>query len=154
MSICDLVADLRAPTPSAAAEAAVPVQSEMRERLRGTAAVLSGLTADHVARARTVAAEAARQIAGGAARRVDRRRLELQSAASALNALSPLATLERGYAIVRSVGGKTVRSVRALEPGSAVDLVFRDGVATATVDRVAPNDAGAPVAGSALESQP
>ena len=154
MSICDLVADLRAPTPSAAAEAAVPVQSEMRERLRGTAAVLSELTADHVARARTVAAEAARRIAVGAARRVDRRRLELQSAATALNALSPLATLERGYAIVRSDEGKTVRSVRALEPGSAVDLVLRDGVARATVDRVAPNAADTPVAVAAPEGEP
>jgi len=42
MSICDLVADLRAPTPSAAAEAAVPVRSELRERVRAAAAMLSG----------------------------------------------------------------------------------------------------------------
>jgi exodeoxyribonuclease VII large subunit len=146
MSICDLVADLRAPTPSAAAEAAVPVQAELRERLRGTAALLTGLTADHVARARANAVDAARRIAGGAARRVDRRRLELHAAASALNALSPLATLDRGYAIVRSDDGRTVRSVQALEPGRGVDLVFRDGVAAATVGRVVPNAGDASVA--------
>jgi len=126
----------------------------MRERLRGTAALLSGLTADHVARARAVAAEAAGRIAGGAARRVDRGRLQLQSAVTALNALSPLATLERGYAIVRSDQGKTVRSVRALEPGSAVDLVLRDGVASATVDRVTPNVADTPAAVSTSGSEP
>jgi exodeoxyribonuclease VII large subunit len=95
----------------------------------------------------------ARRIAGGAARRVDRRRLELHAAANGLNALSPLATLDRGYAIVRSDDGRTVRSVQALEPGSAVDLVFRDGVAAATVGRVVPNagDAAVAVAGSGSE---
>ena len=139
ISICDLVADLRAATPSAAAEAAVPVQAEIRERLRASAALLTDLTADHVSRAKLRAADAARRVVSGAARRVDRRRLELQSAAVALNALSPLATLERGYAIVRTGDGKTVRSASTLAAGSAVDVVFRDGVASATIERVTPN---------------
>jgi exodeoxyribonuclease VII large subunit len=139
MSICDLVADLRAPTPSAAAEAAVPVMAEIRERLRGSAELLAGLATDHVVRARAYATDAARRVASGATRRVDRRRLELQSAAAALNALSPLATLERGYAIVRNDEGKTVRSVRHLATDSRVELVFRDGVAAATVSHVPPN---------------
>jgi exodeoxyribonuclease VII large subunit len=139
MSICDLVADVRAPTPSAAAEAAVPVQAELRERVRGAAAVLAALAADRVARARNRAAAAARNLAVGAARRVDQRRVELQAAAASLNALSPLATLDRGYAIVRDVNGKTVRSIRAIEPGSAVNLVLADGVAGATIERTTPN---------------
>ena len=139
ISICDLVADLRAATPSAAAEAAVPVQAEIRERLRASAALLTDLTADHVSRAKLRAADAARRVVSGAARRVDRRRLELQSAAVALNALSPLATLERGDAIVRTGDGKTVRTASTLAAGSAVDVVFRDGVASATIERVTPN---------------
>jgi exodeoxyribonuclease VII large subunit len=140
MSICDLVADLRAPTPSAAAEAAVPVQSELRERLRMSAAMLSALAAERVVRARTCAADLARGVARGAARRVDRRRLQVESSARRLHAVSPLATLDRGYAIVRTAEGRTIRSVDGLPPGTRVDVVLRDGTAAATVERVTPND--------------
>jgi exodeoxyribonuclease VII large subunit len=151
MSICDLVADLRAATPSAAAEAAVPVQAELRERLRASAAALGMLTAQRVARAADDAGDVARRITQGAARRIERRRLELESAAGRLNALSPLATLDRGYAIVRARDGGTVRSVRGLAPGAPVEVVLRDGVAATTVDHVTPNDnpAGAPAAARA-----
>ena len=140
MSICDLVADLRAPTPSAAAEAAVPVQAELRERLRASAAALSALTAQHVARARDAANEVAQRVTDASTRRIERRRLELESAAGRLNALSPLATLERGYTIVRTPDRHTVRSVTQIERGANVDLVFRDGVASATVVDVGPNE--------------
>ena len=140
MSICDLVADLRAPTPSAAAEAAVPVQSELRERLRMSAATLSALASERVARARTCAVDHARGIARAAARRVDRSRLQLESSGGRLHTLSPLATLDRGYAIVRTGDGRTLRSVDGLQPGTPVDVVLRDGTASATVERVTPND--------------
>ncbi len=139
MSICDLVADLRAPTPSAAAEAAVPVQSELRERLRMSAETLRALAAERVASARTRAADHSRGLALGAARRVERRRLQLESSGRRLHALSPLATLDRGYAILRTVDGRTVRSVEGLQPGTHVEMVLRDGTAAATVDRVVPN---------------
>jgi exodeoxyribonuclease VII large subunit len=153
MSICDLVADLRAATPSAAAEAAVPVQAELRERLRASAATLGVLTAQRVARARDDAGDVAHRITHGAARRIERRRLELESAAGRLNALSPLATLDRGYAIVRARDRRTVRSIRGLAPGARVELVLRDGVATTTVDHVAPNDdSGAAAPATARQS--
>jgi len=154
VSICDLVADLRAPTPSAAAEAAVPVQAELRERLRASAETLSALASDRVASARTCAGEVARGIARGASRRFDRGRLQLESSATRLNALSPLATLDRGYAIVRTAAGRTLRSVDRLEPGTPIELVMRDGTAAATVDRVLPNDrsAVASASGTGAES--
>ena len=141
ISICDLVADLRAPTPSAAAEAAVPVQAALRERLRMSAAAMAALTSNRVARARASAGDAGRRLADDAARRIERARLELESAGGRLNALSPLATLDRGYAIVRMRDRQTVRSVGVLEPGTALDIRFRDGVARATVDGVEPNEA-------------
>jgi exodeoxyribonuclease VII large subunit len=140
MSICDLVADLRAPTPSAAAEAAVPVQAELRERMRASAAALAALTAERIGAARRRAVQVARHIASDGARRVQRRRLALESAAGRLSALSPLATLERGYAIVRSPDRRTIRSVASLSAGAGIEVVFRDGVAAATVDHVVPND--------------
>jgi exodeoxyribonuclease VII large subunit len=140
MSICDLVADLRAPTPSAAAEAAVPVQAELRERMRASAAALAALTAERIGAARRRAVQVARHISSDGARRVQRRRLALESAAGRLSALSPLATLERGYAIVRTTDRRTIRSVASLSAGAGIEVVFRDGVAAATVDHVVPND--------------
>ena len=139
MSICDLVADLRAPTPSAAAEAAVPVQSELRERLRMSAETLSALAAERLASARTRTDDRYRGLVLGAARRVERRRLQLESSGRRLHALSPLATLDRGYAILRAVDGRTVRSIDGLHPGTRVGVVLRDGTAAATVDRAVPN---------------
>ena len=153
MSICDLVADLRAPTPSAAAEAAVPVQAELRERLRLFSGLFAGLSGDHVARARIDASSAVRRLSVGAVRHRDRRQVQLESAAGKLNALSPLATLERGYSIVRTATGKTVRSARSLNAGDAVDLVFRDGVTGATVDRVASRDGSSPASASAVSAE-
>jgi exodeoxyribonuclease VII large subunit len=137
MSICDLVADVRAPTPSAAAEAAVPVQAELRERLHAFAGLFVGLSTDHVARARLDASDAVRRVSDGAVRHVVRRRQKVESGAGRLNAVSPLATLDRGYAIVRTETGRTVRSVHALRAGEEVELVFRDGAATATIDGAA-----------------
>lgn len=153
MSICDLVADLRAPTPSAAAEAAVPVQSELRERLRMSAQTLGALAAERLASARARAADHSRVLALDAGRRVERRRLQLESSGRRLHALSPLATLDRGYAILRTIDGRTVRSVDGIEPGTHVEVVLRDGIAAATVDRVVPNgESGSPRALAGNES--
>jgi exodeoxyribonuclease VII large subunit len=152
MSICDLVADLRAPTPSAAAEAAVPVQSELRERLRMSAAMLSALASERVARARTAAADHSRGLAQRAARRVERRRLQVESSAGRLHVLSPLATLDRGYAIVRTDDKRTVRSIDGLRPGTHVEVVLRDGTAAATIERVVPNDLSTPRSAAGAES--
>ena len=82
----------------------------------------------------------AQRVTDASTRRIERRRLELESAAGRLNALSPLATLERGYTIVRTPDRHTVRSVTQIERGANVDLVFRDGVASATVVDVGPNE--------------
>jgi len=149
VSICDLVADLRAPTPSAAAEAAVPVQAELRERVRACADLLAELTADHLQRARAQAEHTARLVTDGAVRRLERRRSSLEASAGRLNALSPLATLDRGYTITRTTDGRTVRSARALATGQPVNVIFRDGVVNATVERISTDGAretGAPPA--------
>jgi exodeoxyribonuclease VII large subunit len=76
-----------------------------------------------------------------AAHRVDRRqRLEL--AARALNAVSPLATLDRGYAIVADAGGKVLRDAAALIPGDRVTARLARGRFTAEVFAVEPAPPG------------
>jgi exodeoxyribonuclease VII large subunit len=104
-----------------------------------SAETLSALAAERLASARTRTDDRYRGLVLGAARRVERRRLQLESSGRRLHALSPLATLDRGYAILRAVDGRTVRSIDGLHPGTRVEVVLRDGTAAATVDRAVPN---------------
>lgn len=82
-----------------------------------------------------------------AARLVDgRRRFEL--AARALNAVSPLATLERGYAIVANAAGRVLQDATSLRPGDRVSARLARGRFTAEVLAVEPGPAPDPEAGS------
>jgi exodeoxyribonuclease VII large subunit len=136
ISICDLVADLRAATPSAAAEAAVPVLLEEHARARALATAISRLGADHVARARRRAERSARSIVEAAELALERRRSRTDSVAGRLHALSPLATLRRGYAIARDNAGRTIRTVDRLAPGEELEIRLHDGVVRARVSSV------------------
>ena len=153
VSICDLVADVRAPTPSAAAEAAVPVLAELRDRVRAVAATLTALAEERVARAHEAAETAALRIGAAATRRVDGQRLTLEATAARLNALSPLATLGRGYAIARDATGRTIRSVASVRSGDAVEVVLHDGVAGAEITSVSATTHSVPLA-ALTEEQP
>ena len=53
-----------------------------------------------------------------------------------LDALSPLSTLARGYAVARGVEGETLASTRDFAPGMAFSLMLRDGIVRATADAV------------------
>ncbi len=68
---------------------------------------------------------------------LERRRTTLDHAGSRLQALSPLATLSRGYAIVRA-GAGAVREAASVPAGSAVDIQLASGSLEATVDAVRP----------------
>ena len=68
---------------------------------------------------------------------VERRRAALAAAAGRLRALSPQATLERGYAIVRS-GGHVARSAAGLTAGALVDVRLAEGAFDARVEEVRP----------------
>jgi exodeoxyribonuclease VII large subunit len=135
LSVCDLVADLRAPTPSAAAEAAVPVEADARDRLAALAfAVRDGATR-RLRRANESLIRTARNTRAAALRVGERRTARLTAAASHLNALSPLATLGRGYAVARAAdGGPTLTSVDQFTPGGRFDLLLRDGMVRARTE--------------------
>ena len=132
-TVADLVADFRAATPSAAAESAVPALDELqlaldRQKRRLRAAIL---------RRRDSAAldlrTAARDMKNAAARSAASKRAAIATASGRLNALSPLATLSRGYAIARDASGNTMDSVAHFAPRADFDLQLRDGVVAAVV---------------------
>jgi exodeoxyribonuclease VII large subunit len=146
MTIADLVADARAPTPSAAAELAIPEAralatglARQRERLaramrvaleRRRAAWLAGdatlraqAPAQRVAVGRERLAAAQRGLARAVASGLERRRARLARGAGALDTLSPLAVLGRGYALVRRArDGAIVREAGDARQGEALDV--------------------------------
>jgi exodeoxyribonuclease VII large subunit len=127
LTVCDLVADWRAPTPSAAAEAAVRAHAEVSAEVRAFAGRLGVAVDVQLGAARARFAAAVRHVAAAARRCTERRRARLETTAARLDGVSPLATLARGYAVAREPGGSALTSVRRFEPGAAFELLLRDG---------------------------
>src|SRR3954468_4803122 len=131
--LCDLAADVRASTPTAAARLVVPDLEELRARLERTRAGLhrgAHRAAERHAQRLTHAHERLRRAPLLA---VERRRARLDTLHAHLSALSPLATLERGYAIVHR-GEDLVRSPAQVAGGDRLDVRVADGTFGATVE--------------------
>jgi exodeoxyribonuclease VII large subunit len=133
MPLCDLAADARASTPTAAARLIVPDALELRQELERARAGLERGTRRNLERARARAVHAHERLRRAPALAVERKRARLEHAAGRLGALSPTSTLERGYAIVRGRGG-IVRSAAAVAPGEHIDVDVADGRFGARVD--------------------
>ena len=149
VALTDLVADVRAPTPSAAAEKAVPDRADLGRRLDALQGALAAGAARRVTLADQRLRHAAARMAGSCERLVERgtarlrdarlrldrsagrlveaRRAELARLAGQLDALSPLRVLERGYAVARDAAGRVLRRVAELPPGLAFRLRVLDG---------------------------
>jgi exodeoxyribonuclease VII large subunit len=135
ISICDLVADVRAPTPSAAAEAATRSRDELRNELRKVSMRMGSGARSFIRRRADELRHIQRDVADASAELLQRRRGELQDIAGRLNALSPLATLARGYAVARDASGATLSDAAAFREDMPFELVVRDGVVPARVRR-------------------
>ncbi len=135
-TIADLVADARAPTPSAAAERAVPDGRDLLGRLEQLRSRLEQGTVRRAAARRATLeglAEALRSSTGEAVRL---RRARLGLAAGRLEALSPLATLRRGYAVPLAADGRVLRGAAEFTAGERLRLRVVDGSVGCTVDEV------------------
>ena len=156
-TICDFVADRRAPTPSAAAEIAVP---DMGEILRGLASVRAGLQTsmqklivqerrmlNQITQSRVFSRP--EQMLDGFRQRLDEGEAELTRAveqtllqkrqstaalAGKLQALNPLSILSRGYATV-SREGTTITSIKQINDKDTLDIRMADGSVRATVSQ-------------------
>lgn len=159
VTIADFVADLRAATPSNAAELAVPDMSELREALSAARARLDQAVNRRLSERRKGLEElASRRVMQSPTGFIDQRRLELDSIrlrldaaatarlgrerqefsrlAAKLDALSPLKVLGRGYSIALDAGGRAVKDAGRLSTGERLELRFSKGSASCLVESV------------------
>lgn len=157
-TLCDFAADLRAPTPSAAAELAVPDKAELEKSVENAFSRISALVSERlytsyqdIDRLRdSVAAlhpekyiESERlsvellstRISSAAESRLDLERARTEALANQINALSPIRLLQKGYSVTTK-NGKCVTSASALKAGDRVSVRFADGTAECTVNNM------------------
>ena len=133
--LCDLAADVRAATPSAAAEAAAPHLADLLRTVKRLGNDLRDAALAQVESARERLSAAGVAVARAASHPVERRRLQIEGIAGKLHALSPLATLSRGYSVLMKEDGTAVTSVDALAPGDAFVARLQDGRIHARAER-------------------
>ncbi|HYE79444.1 MAG TPA: exodeoxyribonuclease VII large subunit, partial [bacterium] len=153
-TLVDFVADLRAPTPTAAAALACPDCAELRAAVNRTVADIAGVvrwTIDsrrgdletvlaRPALARPMATldlrrqqvdDATARLTQALERSLERRRAALAEVEATVRASSPLALLARGYAVVHDGTGRLVRSVAQVRPGDPLTIRMADGTIAA-----------------------
>jgi len=163
-TISDLVADLRAPTPSAAAERVAPDRRTVEATLRALDRRSRAAAAHRARDAHRRLAEVARRWGGlrletaigqhaqradellgrlrrGAHQTLERREGELGALASRLNGVSPLGVLARGYCLCRRMPGlQVIGAAEHLSVTETVLLTFHRGEAVCSVDEVRPGE--------------
>ena len=158
VTISDYVADLRAATPSNAAELAVVDGAELKVRLqnvtaRMTQTVLSNIQNkrqqlrslsekkimrspyEYLSERRMLLAMLQQRLEGSQAGLIQKKKQNFASLAASLDAMSPLKVLGRGYAMALK-GEDVVKSASALQIGDKLKLQLRDGVASCCVESV------------------
>ena len=149
-TLADFAADRRAPTPSAAAEIITPDINDLRLQVDAMSLTLTEAMQARLTQARTSLStlqralrllspfnqlarqrerldEARARLAAALAHRLAVLRLRLDGLRARLEGVGPMATLARGYAIVRDADGRTVRSVRAVQRGARLQITVADG---------------------------
>ena len=163
ITIADLVADVRAPTPSAAAVQVLPDRRSLEQMLRGEWRRLVAAMATVLERAgtrlereggalrmlaplarlelqRARLSSAARALVGAQRAILERRRARLAELASLLDSLSPLAVLARGYALVRLPDGRVARTTDHVAVGDRVSIRLAQASLEAVVESIADLD--------------
>ena len=117
-TLCDFAADVRAGTPSMAAELAVPVLSELRQRIAVCGRQLASSLRSRGEFFAQRIDHLSDSLAGALSLCRERLELRLEHAATKMRLLSPYGVLERGYSLTRLEDGTVVRDASALRPGT------------------------------------
>ncbi len=125
-TICDFVADLRAPTPSAAAELAVPDISRMLQDLDLRYERLTERMEDMLAEEKDALQDCINVFAKTGLEQMRFKREAWKGLVGKIESLNPLAVLARGYAVITKNEG-TVKSVNELSPGDKINVRLTDG---------------------------
>lgn len=159
VTISDYVADLRAATPSNAAELAVPDQAALQQSMDAAASAMASALSGKLRHARqrlhvlaqspalvspTGYLEQRKQslehlksrLIGAQMQQIQRKKQRYIGNTAKLDAMSPLKVLTRGYSIVSADDGTIVRSVRQTAPGREVQVMLSDGSLRATVSDI------------------
>lgn len=155
-TISDFVADVRAPTPSAAAEMVVPKKEEllyqvrtrgdqlrvfMKRRLEQLRLHLGHLGCrlqdprERIRRLREQFQKSLESLSNRMRMRLHLSRRQLERHCAMLGSLSPLQILSRGYSVTRSEGGVILRSAKEARLLSRLHTQFSDGIVESTVDK-------------------
>ena len=134
ISLTDLVADLRAPTPSAAAEIAVADRREVLRQLDDLGARLAGGLGSRTRLAAERLARTADRLQGAVEARLRRERHRADRLGAQLDALSPLRILERGYAVPVDPDGRVLKRRADFRPNAPFRLRVADGDVGARVE--------------------
>ncbi len=161
VTVSDFVADLRAATPSNAAELAVPDQMELRQALAARQALLLTQmqkrlkqergTLERLASSRVLKSPinyindrrlqvdyVQHRLTAAFSETVQRKHRRFASLTAKLDAMSPLKVLARGYSMASDGQGTLLRSVKQIKPGDRLTVRFADGSAAAVVEEVNP----------------
>jgi len=158
-SITDFVADLRAPTPSAAAELVMPEKKALQEvlatnekrllncllfalkkerdrlsRLQNARCLKKPMELINQKRQSLDAVE--KNLITNGKTQVEKYRTSLKTTIAKLNALSPLTVLSRGYGVIQDETGRLIRSVKGLEPGDKLVITVSDGKFSSVCDKI------------------
>ena len=162
VTISDFVADLRAATPSNAAELAVPDQDALRQTLDGMSAAMASALQRQLKAARqhlkVLSASPALQspvsylgqkrlglerlqerMLAAQTRCIDRKKQSFIGLTAKLDAMSPLKVLTRGYAMTQTDDGQVVRSTKQVSSGDSIQITLSDGRLHATVTDIKEN---------------
>jgi len=156
VTISDFVADLRAATPSNAAELAVPDQDALRQNLDSYSSAMAAALNRQVKSARqhlNVLSKSPallsptgyldqkrknlellqNRLVSAETRILESRRRQFVASVAKLDAMSPLKVLTRGYALAKTENGEVLKSVHQVEPGDRIIVNLSDGALTAAV---------------------
>lgn len=156
-TICDFVADLRAPTPSAAAELATPNLSDIIAKINSfksrSILAISSLVEEYKTKLEYISSSkvfaspismleipklrlssAKKDFISIFTRAVMTKRNDFSQKVAKINALNPLSILSRGFATVTTEEGGTVKSIDDIEKNSKINIRFSDGCALATIE--------------------